>query len=182
MLDRNASGGFLPAGMGDLYRVARRRELEVCIFPVFVNNPRFCTINGAILAKNGRFGLLQFSEIAFLAPVEQAGEDARLYVGWWRVGTYQSRTHAAVGAWIGEQFLLGLLSHFAPIFPVAFWAHVGGFALGVVAAAMYGSLAPAPVERTRRGRKRLDGDFADLDDGKDPFKSELTILNLKDPK
>lgn len=110
--------------------------------------------------------------------------DLDVYLFRWRVGTYQTRTHGAVGAWIGEQFLLGLLSQFAPIFSVAFWAHVGGFTLGLGAAAVHRILLPARVERPRRGKHRLDGDFADLDDlddGKDPFKSDLTLLHLNEP-
>jgi membrane associated rhomboid family serine protease len=46
--------------------------------------------------------------------------------------TFQARTHAAIGAWIGEQFALALLSRLTRFSAVAFWAHVGGFAAGTL--------------------------------------------------
>jgi len=46
--------------------------------------------------------------------------------------TFQTRTHAALGAWFGEQFLLGLVFYYAHFrYSIAFWAHVGGFAAGL---------------------------------------------------
>jgi membrane associated rhomboid family serine protease len=48
------------------------------------------------------------------------------------VKTFQARTHVAIGAWIGEQFALALLSRFTKFFAIAFWGHVGGFAAGAL--------------------------------------------------
>jgi len=39
-------------------------------------------------------------------------------------------THGAIGIWIGEQALLGLISQSARFSSTAFWAHIGGFATG----------------------------------------------------
>jgi hypothetical protein len=64
MLDRNASSGFPAAGMSDLYRVVRGWELAACIFSVFVNKARFCTITSAIFGEISDSGCPQFSEIA----------------------------------------------------------------------------------------------------------------------
>jgi membrane associated rhomboid family serine protease len=59
--------------------------------------------------------------------------------------TFQTRTHAALGAWFGEQFLLGLLFYYAHIrFSVAVWAHVGGFVVGLSLALAF--LAARPPE------------------------------------
>ncbi len=60
-----------------------------------------------------------------------------LYLGWFRVRTIASTTRGAVGAWVGEQVLLGLLTRIGPFASVAFWAHVGGFATGVAAGFLY---------------------------------------------
>jgi membrane associated rhomboid family serine protease len=65
-----------------------------------------------------------------------------LYLGWWRIKTIDTMTRSAVGAWLGEQLLLGLLTRFAPFSGVAFWAHVGGFAVGATAGALYHARVP----------------------------------------
>jgi membrane associated rhomboid family serine protease len=45
--------------------------------------------------------------------------------------TIHMHTQAAIGAWIAEQTLLGLLTQALGASSVAFWAHVGGFAVGL---------------------------------------------------
>ncbi len=148
------------------------------------NALHYALSSGSTIPTVGASGAISGIVGAYFVFFPKSRFDLDVYVGRWRVNTYQVRTHAAVGVWIGEQFLLGLLSQFVPIFPVAFWAHVGGFALGLGVAAVHRVLVPAPAEPKRRGRKRLDGDFDDLpdrpDDGRDPFKSELTLLHLDD--
>jgi membrane associated rhomboid family serine protease len=49
---------------------------------------------------------------------------------WWPVKTIETYTYGAVGAWIGEQAILALLTEAARFSSVAFWAHVGGFLTG----------------------------------------------------
>jgi len=68
--------------------------------------------------------------------------DLAIYLGWYHVKTIQTRTHAAVGAWIGEQFLLGLLSHYVRFSSVAFWAHVGGFVGGLIFVVVFLAIKP----------------------------------------
>jgi rhomboid family protein len=46
------------------------------------------------------------------------------------VDTIPAHTRGAIGVWIAEQTILGLLSKAARFSSVAFWAHVGGFATG----------------------------------------------------
>ena len=77
----------------------------------------------------------------------------------WPVKTIQTYTHGAVGAWIGEQAILGLLSETMQFSSVAFWAHIGGFLTGVVLMGLLLLIAPqlrrrgdqVPVVRFVRG-------------------------------
>lgn len=68
--------------------------------------------------------------------------DLEIYLGRFKVKTMQTRTHVAVSAWIGEQVLLGLLSSYVHFSSVAFWAHVGGFAGGIVFALVFLVIKP----------------------------------------
>jgi membrane associated rhomboid family serine protease/catechol 2,3-dioxygenase-like lactoylglutathione lyase family enzyme len=68
--------------------------------------------------------------------------DLEIYLGRFRVKTIQTQTHVAVTAWIGEQVLLGLLSSYVHFSSVAFWAHVGGFAGGIVFARVFLVIKP----------------------------------------
>ena len=70
-----------------------------------------------------------------------------IYFGWWHIKTIPAHTHAAVGAWIGEQALLGILTQAIHVSSVAFWAHVGGFATGVAAALVFMFVVPAKQRR-----------------------------------
>lgn len=64
--------------------------------------------------------------------------DLVLYFGWWRLKSFQARTRGAVGTWIGEQTVLGLLTTTLGSNGggVAFWAHVGGFVTGLLCGAL----------------------------------------------
>lgn len=68
--------------------------------------------------------------------------DLDLYLGWWRVKTFETHTRGAVGAWIAEQTLLGVLTSTFNASAIAFWAHVGGFVSGVLIATIL-ELLPA---------------------------------------
>ncbi len=88
--------------------------------------------------------------------------DLAVYLGWFRVKTWHTLTRGAVGTWIGEQLVLGLLSATtgAALGGVAFWAHVGGFATGLLWAAAVLAVAkpeernaafhPAPLTREEK--------------------------------
>ncbi len=69
--------------------------------------------------------------------------DLCIYFGWAHLKTIPARTHAAVGAWVGEQTLLGIVTQAVGVSSVAFWAHVGGFATGLVAALLFILAVPA---------------------------------------
>jgi membrane associated rhomboid family serine protease len=108
--------------------------------------------------------------------------DLVLYLGWFRIKTWHAQTRGAVGVWIGEQLVLGLLTSAAGGLDggVAFWAHVGGFATGLCFAT--GILAMAkPEEReeilhpsplTQEEKEEI---FADREEKS----SGLTTLNLR---
>lgn len=66
--------------------------------------------------------------------------DLCIYILRWEVKTIETHTYAAVGAWVGEQFVLGLISQFWHTMGVAFWAHVGGFATGLAVAFLFSRL------------------------------------------
>ena len=105
--------------------------------------------------------------------------DLLLYVGWWRLKTFNAMTRGAVGAWIGEQFVLGLITSFTHSAGIAFWAHVGGFLSGFLIAAIIASQAKAeerdailhPKPFTEEERDEI---FADREEQP----SGLTTLNL----
>lgn len=69
----------------------------------------------------------------FFVLFPKANFDLVFYFRFWTLKTIHTYTSVAVGAWIAEQTLLGLLSLESKSFSVAFWAHVGGFAVGLTA-------------------------------------------------
>ena len=69
--------------------------------------------------------------------------DLVLYFGWWRLKSFHAQTRGAVGIWIGEQFLLGLITSTFHSAGIAFWAHVGGFVSGILLGALVASRASA---------------------------------------
>jgi membrane associated rhomboid family serine protease len=80
----------------------------------------------------------------------------------WPIKTIHTSTYGAVGAWIGEQTILALLTQAAQFSDVAFWGHVGGFVTGAGLTSMLLLIAPQfrrrgeppPVVRHVRGRVR----------------------------
>ncbi len=88
----------------------------------------------------------------FLVLFPKAPFDLAIYFGWFRIKTIETHATAAVGTWIGEQALLGILSQVVRIAAVAFWAHVGGFVVGIAAGYCFKRFVPldsegAPVTR-----------------------------------
>ncbi|MGA3227961.1 MAG: rhomboid family intramembrane serine protease [Acidobacteriaceae bacterium] len=106
--------------------------------------------------------------------------DLVLYFGWWLRKSFRAQTRAAVGAWIGEQFLLGLISRgLGAVGGVAFWAHVGGFASGLLCAAL--ALPKATAEERRailRPMALTDEEKEELFADRAEKRSELTTLDL----
>jgi len=63
--------------------------------------------------------------------------DLVLYFGFWIRKTFHATTRGAVGVWIGEQLVLGLITKaVGKTGGVAFWAHIGGFVTGLLCAAL----------------------------------------------
>jgi membrane associated rhomboid family serine protease len=82
----------------------------------------------------------------FLVLFPMADFDLVFYFGWIRLGRVESHAKAAVGAWIGEQLLLALLSQAVRFSATAVWAHVGGFAIGLLAGLTFKQLIPLNEE------------------------------------
>lgn len=99
--------------------------------------------------------------------------DLYFYLGWWKVWSTSTFTHVAVGVWIGEQFVLGLITQATHATGIAFWAHVGGFATGLAVAALYLIAVPA-AERQFIALNAADT----LVDGPNLKDGGLTTLNL----
>jgi membrane associated rhomboid family serine protease len=95
------------------------------------------------------------------------------YLGWIWLGSVQTRTQAAVGVWIGEQILLGFLGQFAHFSSVAFWAHVGGFGMGMLMAGLFIWIMP----KARR-RAAETGDFWYNQEKFNKESDDLTQLKL----
>lgn len=100
--------------------------------------------------------------------------DLMIYFGWIHIKTIPSQTRGAVGAWIAEQGLLGLLTQAVRFSSVAFWAHIGGFATGAAAALIFQLVVPAEQRRAMEGKTPWDMQLPDDNHG-------LTQLNLRAP-
>ena len=68
----------------------------------------------------------------------------------WPVETIHTYTYGAIGAWIGEQAILALLTQAVQFSSVAFWGHIGGFVTG---AALTGLLLVIAPQLRRRGEQ-----------------------------
>lgn len=105
-----------------------------------------------------------------------------LYLGWWIRRSFSAMTRGAIGVWIGEQFVLGVITSSIGAATVAFWAHVGGFLTGLLLAVLVvlGSsrderetiLRPAPL--TEEERDEIWPDRPDREE----HDSGLTTLKL----
>ena len=105
--------------------------------------------------------------------------DLVLYLGWWRVKTFNAMTRGAVGAWIGEQFLLGLITTVTHSVGIAFWAHVGGFISGfIIAAFVTLNASKEDQEIILRPRPYTEEEREELFADREEHPSELTSLNL----
>ena len=80
---------------------------------------------GASGAISGMMGM-------YLVLFPRARMDLKVYVLHFHVRTFSTSSVGAVGAWIGEQILLGVFGSATRVsFGVAFWAHVGGVLAGL---------------------------------------------------
>ena len=109
--------------------------------------------------------------------------DLILYFGWWIRKSFRTTTRGAIGTWIGEQFLLGLI--FKAVGGsgggIAFWAHVGGFVSGLFCAALILPRATAEEREMILRPKPLSQEEKDeifADRAEKP--SGLTTLKLSD--
>ena len=67
--------------------------------------------------------------------------DLVVYIGWARLKTFETTSHGAILAWLGEQTVLGFVSSLSSFnLGTAFWAHVGGLLTGIGVGYLYKSL------------------------------------------
>jgi membrane associated rhomboid family serine protease/catechol 2,3-dioxygenase-like lactoylglutathione lyase family enzyme len=90
----------------------------------------------------GASGAISGVAAAYFVLFPRSLFDLEIYFFRFHLKTITTRTHVAVGAWIGEQLLLGLLTKVVRFTTVAFWAHVGGFSVGLAGTLLF--LAPRP--------------------------------------
>jgi len=104
-----------------------------------------------------------------------------LYFGWWLRKSFPAQTRGAVGTWVGEQFVLGLItSSFGSTGGgVAFWAHVGGFATGLLcAAAVLPKTSAEEREMMLRPKPLTEAEKEELFADRTEQPSGLTTLKL----
>lgn len=105
--------------------------------------------------------------------------DLQLYLGWWKVKSFAAQTRGAVGTWIAEQFVLGLITSSLHSAGIAFWAHVGGFACGFLIGAIVASRATAEEQQAiLRPQPLTDQEKEEILADRVEQPSELTTLKL----
>lgn len=105
--------------------------------------------------------------------------ELQLYLGWWKVRSFNALTRGAVGTWIGEQFLLGILTSYSHGGGIAFWAHVGGFLAGLLIAALIATrAAPEEVNEILHPTPYTEEEREEIFADREEQPSELTTLKL----
>jgi membrane associated rhomboid family serine protease len=136
--------------------------------------------SGSLVPTVGASGAISGVAGMYFLLYPRSPFDLVFYFGWWVRKSFHAQTRAAVGAWIGEQALLGLIARgMGAVGGVAFWAHVGGFVTGLFCAALVlpratteerrAILKPAPL--TDEEKQELFGDREEKESG-------LTTLKL----
>jgi membrane associated rhomboid family serine protease len=102
-----------------------------------------------------------------------------LYFGWWIRKSFNAQTRGAVGVWIGEQFVLGLITSSIGSSTVAFWAHVGGFITGIgIAAAVASSASDEEKAEILRPKPLTEEEREEIFADRMEQASDLTTLKL----
>jgi len=136
---------------------------------------------GAIIPVVGASGAISGVAGIYFLLFPRSPFSLVLYLGFWFRKSFDVMTRGAIGGWIGEQFVLGLISGFGAGGGVAFWAHVGGFLTGMGVAGVV-LLRSQPEERrailrpTKLTEEERDEIFADRQEKP----SNLTTLRLND--
>jgi membrane associated rhomboid family serine protease len=104
-----------------------------------------------------------------------------LYFGWWHVKSFNAMTRGAVGAWIGEQLLLALITSATHGIGIAFWAHIGGFVTGFLIGAIVASLVSRQEQQEiLRPKPLTEVEREELFADRTEQPSELTTLKLNE--
>jgi membrane associated rhomboid family serine protease len=135
---------------------------------------------GSLIPTVGASGAISGVAGIYFLLYPRSPFDLVLYFGWWVRKTFRATTRGAVGAWIGEQFLLGLIARgLGAVGGVAFWAHVGGFASGLLCAALVLPKATAEErEAILRPKPLTEAEKDELFGDREEKNSGLTTLKL----
>jgi membrane associated rhomboid family serine protease len=87
--------------------------------------------SASVVPSVGASGAISGIAGCFFVLFPRANFDLVFHLRSVKLKTIHTFTSVAVGAWIAEQAVLGVLSLKLQAFSVAFWAHVGGFAVGL---------------------------------------------------
>ena len=105
--------------------------------------------------------------------------DLQVYLGWWQVKSINALTRGAIGTWIGEQALLGLITSVTHSIGIAFWAHVGGFTTGFTIAAIVAARTTAEErEALLHPKPYTEEEKAEILADREEQPSDLTTLKL----
>jgi membrane associated rhomboid family serine protease len=88
---------------------------------------------------------------AFWVVFPNAIFDIEVHLGWWHVTTFAAKTFAAVGAWLGWQFVVWLIHVPLPATYIL-WTNIGGFAAGIALALLLKPTLEAPKRNQSSAR------------------------------
>lgn len=104
-----------------------------------------------------------------------------LYLGFWFRKSFDVMTRGAIGCWIGEQFVLGLITGFGAGAGIAFWAHIGGFLTGLgIAGIVLVRTEPEERRAILRPAKLTEDERDEIFADRVEQPSKLTTLRLND--
>jgi len=129
--------------------------------------------SGSMIPCVGASGAISGIVGCFFVLFPKANFDLIFYFRWIELKTIHTYTHVAVGAWIAEQTLLAVLTKALGASSIAFWAHVGGFSVGLAVGCIVVLIIPM--------KKRMALDRANprsLRGRSDSEQDEITQLKL----
>jgi membrane associated rhomboid family serine protease len=136
---------------------------------------------GSMIPMVGASGAISGVAGMYFVLFPRSPFNLELYLGWWHVKSFPAQTRGAVGAWIGEQFVLGLLNSMWQVSGIAFWAHVGGFLSGLlIAAAVALTATPEEQRELIKPAPLTKEELEELTADRREQPSELVSLKLKD--
>ncbi len=88
---------------------------------------------GTTVIVTGSTGAVAGVIAAFWIIFPEQVFDVQVHLGWWHVTDFEAKTYAVFAAWVGWQFIVGLVGGRMPR-DFIIWANVGGFGTGLAIA------------------------------------------------